>query len=294
MPGLQSHRPRGQSTVEYALLLVLVAIIVVLVIVVLSGGIGRTFQKVADTFGSPVSISVESTFEPSSTSEAPPTSEASSPSTPAGQTGSSATAAPVTGASDTGNSGSGDTPVIVNPDDTSTTRRYYDSFDGSGNIHWTSSYGTWASSKQVFTSSDNYAKVIGDISFPNYDFSTDVQTVKTMGSDIWDVTMVLFRVQDANNFYAVMIKTDGVVELAANRNGKWQGWISITATKFSPFDNHTFRVKAFGDHIQVFIDNKKEVDYRDPSPILSGGIGFANNNSIGLVDNVEVDRRAQG
>jgi Flp pilus assembly pilin Flp len=294
MPALQSHRPRGQSSAEYALLLVLVAVIVVLVFVVLSGGISRAFQKVADTFGSPASISVESTSQPSSTAEAPATSEASSPATPAGQTGSSATAVPTTGASDTGNSGSGDTPVIVNPDDTSTTNRYYDQFDGSGNIHWTNLFGTWVPNKQVFISSNNYAKVIGDISFPNYDFSTDVQTVKTMGSNIWDVTMVLFRVKDANNFYAIMIKADGVVELAANRNGQWQGWISVTATKLSPFDNHTFRVKAFGDHIQVFIDNRKEVDYRDPSPILSGGIGFTNNNSIGQIDNVEVDRRAQG
>jgi hypothetical protein len=67
----------------------------------------------------------------------------------------------------------------------------------------------------------------------------------------------------------------------------------VTSTKLSPFDNHHFRIKALSDHIQVFIDNKKVIDFRDENSILSGGIGFTNNNSLGQIDNIEVNRRGQ-
>jgi hypothetical protein len=147
---------------------------------------------------------------------------------------------------------------------------------------------------QHFTSSNNYSRVVStNISLPNYEFTVDAQTTESKGTQIWDVTMVLFRVQGDNTFYAVMIKKDGMVELAKSTNGQWQGWLSVTATRLSPFDNHTFRIRAIREHIQVFIDGKKYVDYRDPNPIQSGGVGFTNNNSIGRIDNVDIQRRGQ-
>ena len=284
----------GQSNIEYALLIVLVAVIVILVLAIVGRGVQGTFQNITtaiafDLIGTS-EVTPKSDSTENSTQELTPTPEAASSATPTRQPGSGDNTTP----------GSNPTSPPVNPTsvptasagDTSGTDHYFDPFDGSGNIHWQNSLGTWAATNRYFTSTQFYSKVVGDIPFSNYDFTADVQTTRK-GPEIGDVTMVLFRVQSVSSFYAVMLKQDGVVELAKNNNGQWQGWLSVTATHLNSQDNLSFRVKAFGNHIQVFIDNKKVVDYRDADPILSGGIGFTNNNSIGRVDNVEVNRRAQ-
>ena len=296
--GKFDRNPRGQSSTEYALVLVLVAVIVILALLVLGGGIGRSYQKIVDALGAPPQPSIQLTAE--ATPETTSTEEATQAVTL------EVTATEQVQNPDDGGSGS-DSPVDTSPPptdvptDTPTDgpedsedrgiKHYYDEFDGSGNIQWLNRAGTWSTTHQYFTSSDDYSEVSGTIPFDDYDFSADVQTTQSKGSSNWDVTMVLFRVQSANTYYAVMLKKDGVVELASNRSGQWQGWLSVTSTRLRPYENHTFRVKAFGNHIQVFIDKKKYVDYRDGDPISSGGIGFSNNNSVARIDNVEVDKR---
>ena len=298
--GKFDRNPRGQSSTEYALVLVLVAVIVILALLVLGGGIGRSYQKIVDALGAPPQPSIQLTAEV--TPEITSTEEAMQSATPevittepvqnpddggSGDDGPSAspTAVPTDVPEDSedsgGSGGSGNSGIS----------RFYDEFDGSGNIQWLNRTGTWATTHEYFTSSDDYSEVTGTIPFDNYDFRADVQTTQSKGSSNWDVTMVLFRVQSANTYYAVMLKKDGVVELASNRSGQWQGWLSVTSTRLRPYEDHTFRVKAFGNHFQVFIDNKKYVDYRDGNPISSGGIGFSNNNSVARIDNVEVDKR---
>lgn len=283
------RRPRGQTNTEYALILLLVAAIIVLALLVLSGGLGRSYQKVVDAFNAPPNeLTREVTSEPQPTDEATQSvtpEVTANPIAPTADTGTTDT-----GTTDGGSQGAPSTPVPADSGN-SDVRSYFDQFDGRGNIPWLNRSGTWAAKNQYFTSSDSYSQVTASIPFDSYDFSADVQTVQSMGSNNWDVTMVLFRVQDANTYYAVMLKKDSVVELASNRGGQWHGWLSVTSTRLSAFDNHTFRIKAFGNHIQVFIDGRKYVDYRDSDPISSGGIGFTNNNSIGRVDNVTVDKR---
>lgn len=291
----------GQGTSEYALLLGLVAMVVIVLLVLVGRSTQSTYDAVATAIAmgpggtAEVTPDLESTEEstPEPTLEPTPTTTATPEVTPeiTPETTEDAPTSPPA-------SGGGGSPAATPTDEPTPEptaqplNRYYDYFDGNGNIPWSNATGSWGITSQYFTSAQNYSKVIGNIPLSNYEFASDVQTLRSLGSQTYEVTMVLFRVQNASTFYAVMLRKDGVIELAKSTSGQWQGWLSVTATHLDPFALHEFRIKVIDDHIQVFIDNHKYVDYRDSSPILSGGIGYSNNNSYGTVDNVEVARRA--
>ena len=152
-------RPRGQSNVEYALVLVLVAIVVILVLVAVSGGLGRSYQKIADALGAssaaateeftPAPLPTEDATEPVTPAQpgndTSPTQEVATPNsggtvgeaTPVpGNHGGEATPVP-------GNHGGEATSVPVNPSHENI-KSYYDKFDGNGNIQWTNNSGRWS------------------------------------------------------------------------------------------------------------------------------------------------------
>jgi Flp pilus assembly pilin Flp len=275
---------RGQGTVEYALLIAMVGIVVILALAAFSGGLSNTYSDIGQALSQAAGVEIAAEVTREATAET------------TGEAGDEDVDEDVDDVESGEIDPSDPEPVPDQevPADTSDEKYYYDFFDGKGNISWRNFNGGWAPVSGFFTSNDTYAKAMASIPFPDYEFTVDVQTLQSRGAQASDITMVLFRAQSEQTYYAVMIHKDGMVELAKSVNGKWQGWLSVTLTRLNPFDTHAFRIRAFDEHIQVFIDKKKYIDYRDDNPIAGGDIGFANNNSVARVDNVEVDQRAAG
>lgn len=115
----------------------------------------------------------------------------------------------------------------------------------------------------------------------------DVQTLKP-GNKIWRVTRVVFRFQDTDNYYAIVPKTDGTVELAKMQNGKWRPWLAYAHVGIDPTQPHNYKVRVVGNQIQVWVDGQPVIQYTDPNPIPEGGIGVSNDHSQGAFDNVQV------
>jgi hypothetical protein len=158
-------------------------------------------------------------------------------------------------------------------------------------MEWTTVAGQWIVSNGAFGSTDPNAGVVSSIPFDDYDFYADVETVSSSTNSNTDVTMLVFRVESASSFYAVMLRKDDRVELAKNTSSGWQS-LRVAWANADPMDNHQFRIRLDGRRIRVYVDGTERINYRDnSSPILSGGIGFANQASSSRIDNVEVSER---
>ena len=163
-----------------------------------------------------------------------------------------------------------------------------DDFEGSSPFSWQSIWGAWQIVNGQLTSTDRWSKAVAALPGPDYTFSLDMQTMESNGSYIWEVSCVVFRFQNTDNYYAVVPKTDGNLELAKMQNGQWRPWLAWAPTGADPMKMHNYQVEANGNRIQVWMDGVKYIDYTDPDPIPDGGIGVTNDGSVGAIDNVEV------
>lgn len=164
---------------------------------------------------------------------------------------------------------------------------YADAFDGQGNLDWQFIWGKWKVRDGRMVGMSRWSKAIAALPGPNYTFSMDVQTLKP-GKKIWRVTRVVFRFQDTKNYYAVVPKTDGTIELAKMQNGKWRPWLAYAHVGIDPTEPHNYKVRVVGNQIQVWVDGQPVIQYTDPNPIPDGGIGVSNDHSRGAFDNVQV------
>ena len=156
-------------------------------------------------------------------------------------------------------------------------------------MQWEQIWGKWRVDKQGwFRSGKKWAKAVTFLESPDYEFSLDLQTLSKRGKHIWDVSRVVFRFQDPKNYYALVPKRDGTLELAKMQNGQWKPWLTAAYTGANPTEPHRFRVNVQGNDISVWQDGIPVFHYVDPDPIPSGGIGVTNDNSRGRFDNVEV------
>jgi hypothetical protein len=137
-------------------------------------------------------------------------------------------------------------------------------------------------------SKKKWAKAVTALSGSDYQFSLDLQTLSKKHKHIWDVSRVVFRFQDPSNYYAVVPKRDGTLELAKMQNGVWHPWLNSAYTGADPTKPHNFQVKVVGSKISVWQDGIPMMEYSDPNPIPSGGIGVTNDNSRGRFDNVKI------
>lgn len=152
-----------------------------------------------------------------------------------------------------------------------------DDFEGDGDFDWQSIYGECQVQDGRLVKSDRYYSFCAAaVPASDYTFSLEMQTIESRGQETWDVARALFRFQDVNNYYGVVLSTNGNIELVKRQNGVWQASLAWAPTGADPMQPHDYRVKAVGDRIEVWMDGEKYMDYTDPNPVLEGGIGFNN------------------
>lgn len=164
-----------------------------------------------------------------------------------------------------------------------------DDFESHSDLDWQYIWGNWHTEDGWLTSGDRWSKAVAALPGADYTFSLDLQTLTSAGNNPWDVSRVVFRFQDTDNYYAIVPKTDGTVELAKMQNGQWRPWLAYANIGVDPMQPHNYKVDVVGNRIQVYVDGQKVVEYEDPSPILSGGVGVTNDWSTGRFDNVNVE-----
>ncbi|RME48249.1 MAG: hypothetical protein D6791_03805 [Chloroflexi bacterium] len=165
-----------------------------------------------------------------------------------------------------------------------TVEQYFDQND----LDWDFIWGKWKQNKKGWMySKQKWAKAVARLTGSDYEFSLDLQTTRT-GKDIWDVSRVIFRFQDPKNYYALVPKKDGSLELAKMQNGKWIPWLKNVYTGANPKKPHNFKVRVVGNNIQVWQDGRYIFDYTDPNPIPTGNVGVTNDDSRGRFSNLQV------
>ncbi len=165
---------------------------------------------------------------------------------------------------------------------------YYDDFNGTSNLDWQFIWGKWENEDGRMVSNKRWAKAVAAVGGPDYTYSVDLQTLQPGQRHIWEVSRVVFRFQSTENYYALVPKTDGVLELAKMQDGQWRPWLAYAKTGADPTQVHNYKVRVVGNHIQVWMDNQLYIDYQDPNPIPDGGVGVTNEQSSGAFDNVQV------
>lgn len=242
----------GESTIGYALILGLIGFVAAGGILVLGKLSNGTFVTVSATTND--------------NSQKPPASLASSQS-------------------------SGLQPTVASPTVPATpSGALHDPFDGTGDLTWTFARGTWLQKRGVLTTQSQWAFATAEIPWSDYSYTVDMQTLSA-GPEIWDVTRAVFRFQDPNNYYAIVPKTDGAIELAKMQNGVWRPWLAYAQTGLDPRQMHTYRVDVVGNQISVWADGKQYMSYTDANPIARGGVGAVNETSAGTIDNVSVKQK---
>jgi len=208
---------------------------------------------------------------------------------------SGASGTPTAGKSSTTSATSGTSP-------TSSTSLFSDDFSGTLS-KWTVVY-TSASivsgqldlipSDQTYNSSSaTHAPLIagGDETWKDYIYSVKMKTVKQLrptSPNPWEVGWVIFRYQNASNFYYFIQKTNGI-ELGKLVNGT-QKFLYTAGSPTLPLDKfNTYQIILKGNNIKISIDGSQVVNYTDSSsPFLSGKIGLYNEDAETLSDDVSV------
>lgn len=149
--------------------------------------------------------------------------------------------------------------------------------------------GSWRQSEGRIVSSEPYGASVADVPFADYTASVRLQST-AVGDAAWNVTRVVFRHQDANNYYAIVPNADGTLELAKMQNGQWVSWLASAQADIDPMQAHDYQVKVVGGRIEVFVDGVFQLSYTDSDPITSGGIGVINDASAGVAENFSVTK----
>lgn len=170
-----------------------------------------------------------------------------------------------------------------------------DKFDGSGNMEWQSIFGTWSIIEGRMQGGDRYwTLMLSPVPADDYTYSVDLQTINSRGVQFWDVARTVFRFQDTKNYYSLLVDRRGTIELAKTQNGRWVSSLAWGRTGADPLAEHTFKVKVTDSRIQAWLDDQQYIDFVDPDPIPTGGVGIANDASLTAFDNVEVIMEVNG
>ncbi len=158
-------------------------------------------------------------------------------------------------------------------------------------LQWVFIHGKWVIDRDgTLYSRKKWAKAIAFVSEPDFDYTLDLKTDRPGLWHIWNVTRVVFRWKDEDNYYALVPKKDGVLELAKMQNGRWKPWLAWADIGVDPTRWQQYRVVTHGNNIQVYLNGTLVIQFYDPHPILGTGIGVTNDRSHGRIDNVRVKR----
>lgn len=154
-----------------------------------------------------------------------------------------------------------------------------DNFDDGDYTGWTVGAGTWSVTSGALGNSGGGQAAIyaGEAAWGDVTFAADV--TPTIGKDVW----VLFRVQDASNYY--LFTLDGA-EVYKVVNGGFQSVGKGTGT-FGTGTTYTIKVALAGSSIKIY-NGSTQVFSGTDSQFTSGKVGFGSNGSQGTFDNVTV------
>ncbi len=114
---------------------------------------------------------------------------------------------------------------------------------------------------------------------PNYTVSVGMQTFVT-GPHSWDGQWIIFNYSNKENFYYILLHTDGTLELGGYANGLHEPNLQDVATGCSPFQWHEYEIKVVNGEAVISIDGNQVMR----APIQNPGgeaiitTGFPNTN----------------
>jgi Domain of Unknown Function (DUF1080) len=92
----------------------------------------------------------------------------------------------------------------------------------------------------------------------------------------WETGWLLFRYMDETRSYYVIHKTNGVElgKLVPASSNDQIFLVTKPKPRAVPGRWYHYRIEVRGANIKVYIDDKLQIDYTDPNPILRGGVGL--------------------
>lgn len=164
-----------------------------------------------------------------------------------------------------------------------------DDFIDQAGLEWQISKGNWLVKDGLFQSAGQGSLAWVKVPLPDYTYSVDLITLKSGKKSSDQVTQAVVRFQDERNYYAIIPKQNGVIELAKMQNGVWYPSLAVANVGVDPQKSNALKVMVSGSQIEVNLNGTLVIRYDDPSPIPSGGAGAVNNGSAGAIDNVKIE-----
>ena len=129
--------------------------------------------------------------------------------------------------------------------------------------------------------------------------------LKPMGGTMYKSQGLIWRVQDKDNYYAVLVNAlDSRLHLFKIVDGEPQEITSVPIQIAVQFEQdaptptwgwYTLKVETQGNHITVWFDNKKSIEVTDTSFMRSGQVGIITHaDSVALFDDLTVQVGVQG
>jgi len=106
--------------------------------------------------------------------------------------------------------------------------------------------------------------VIGVSNNESYSFKVKLTTVFA-GRNSWEVPWILFGYKDGENYYYLLLHSNGIFELSKVVNGVKTVGLSYVNTTLSPFEEHVFEVRVINTRIEAYVDGVKYIDVEDGS-----------------------------
>ena len=116
-----------------------------------------------------------------------------------------------------------------------------------------------------------------------------VEQLRGNNPNPWEVGWIIFRYQDAQNFYYFVQKTNGI-ELGRFNNNTQRFMYTADTPKLSLNAWNTYKIAVKGANIKISINGTQVVDYTDTAAdtILDGKIGLYNEDAHVHYDDVVV------
>ncbi|MCK4532820.1 hypothetical protein KAU39_03460 [bacterium] len=135
----------------------------------------------------------------------------------------------------------------------------------------------------------NYAEsTLGSEDWSNYTFTVSAKIIKS-GKEDGDVAQIKFRANNfPENFYALMLKKSGTLELSKMQEGEWHSCLAHSFDAGNIKKWNDFKIEAEGAKLKISVNEQLKIVYTDPEPILNGGVGLRASSGIVQWDNSEV------
>jgi RHS repeat-associated protein len=108
-----------------------------------------------------------------------------------------------------------------------------------------------------------------DGAWKDFNLKLSLQTLRVGGQE-WNTARVRFRQLNDENYYYVLLKTTGVLELTKRKNGV-QSILAQVSSPVDPRDSHALQVQAVGGAIKVWVDNQLLLGITDTDPLAEAG-----------------------